>query len=157
MKQNILTLCIIASCYTFAACDDATTAPTEPSSFKNELNFTPLGSPRLSWSISHPCSSVVPLPLPLTLNVAAGPFPVTLAEVRFQSLDPFRSTAPPTIFDAASLTRQFGSITIESFAVRQFAFSFPFGCLNGTVLQTSVTTTDNGGVSRVQTMQMPVY
>ena len=99
----------------------------------------------------------MPVSVPVTLNVTAGHFPVTLAEVRFQLLDPFRSTAPPTIFDSASLTRQFGSISIESFAVRQFPFTFPLGCLRGSVLQTSVRTTDNGGVSRLQTMEMPVY
>jgi hypothetical protein len=153
MRLNFLVIGV-AACCCLAACDDAT-VPTEPSSFKNELNFTPLGSPQLTWSMPHPC--VVPLPGPLMLNVAAGPFPLTLSEVRFQTLDPFRSTAPPTIFDSASLTRQFGSITIERFAVRQFPFTHPFGCLQGTVLQTSVTTTDNGGVSRVQTMEVPVY
>jgi hypothetical protein len=156
MRLNLLVIGVAACCCALAACDD-TSIPTEPSSFKNELNFTPLGSPQLTWSIANPCSSVVQLPGPLTLNVAAGPFPLTLSEVRFQALDPFRSTAPPTIFDSASLTRQFGSITIERFAVRQFPFAHPFGCLPGTVLQTSVTTTDNGGVSRVQTMQVPVY
>jgi len=156
MKPNILAIAIVAACLGTIACDDAT-VPTEPSSFKNELDFTPLVLPRLTWSIPHPCSTVMPVSAPVTLNVTAGHFPVTLAEVRFQLLDPFRSTAPPTIFDSASLTRQFGSITIESFAVRQFPFTFPLGCLRGSVLQTSVRTTDNGGVSRLQTMEMPVY
>jgi hypothetical protein len=154
MKPNILAIVLVAACFATVACDDAT-VPTEPTAFRNELNFTPLGLPQLTWSIAHPCSVLAPVPV--TLNVAAGPFPVTLAEVRFQSLDPFRSTAPPTIFDTASLTRQFGSITIQSFAVRQFPFTFPFSCLQGTVLHTSVMTTDNGGVSRVQTMQVTVY
>jgi hypothetical protein len=99
----------------------------------------------------------VPELRPVTLNVTGGTFPIALTEVRFQSLDPFRSTAPPTIFDTASLTRQFGSIDIQSFAIRRFPFTFPIGCVRGAVLQTSVTTTDNGGVSRIQTMQMPVY
>ena len=155
MRLHILMIGV-ATCCALAGCDD-TTVPTEPSSFKNELNFTPLGLPQLTWSIPQPCSSVVPLPGSLTLNVAAGSFPIALSEVRFQALDPFRSTAPPTIFDRSSLTRQFGNITIERFAVRQFAFTHPLGCLTGAVLQTSVTTTDNGGVSRVQTMEVPVY
>jgi len=156
MKPNILAIAIVAACLGTIACDDAT-LPTEPSSFKNELDFTPLVLPRLTWSIPHPCSTVMPVSAPVTLNVTAGHFPVTLAEVRFQLLDPFRSTAPPTIFDSASLTRQFGSISIESFAVRQFPFTFPLGCLRGSVLQTSVRTTDSGGASRLQTMEMPVY
>jgi len=155
MKPNVLAIAIVAACLGTIACDDAT-MPTEPSSFKNELDFTPLVLPRLTWSIPHPCSTVMPVSAPLTLNVSAGHFPVTLAEVPFQLLDPFRSTAPPTIFDSASLTRQFGSISIESFAVRQFRFSYPLGCLTGTILQTSVTTTDNG-VSRLQTMEVPIY
>jgi hypothetical protein len=154
MRLSIPTIVVFVTCCAAAACDDST-VPTGPSGFKNELNFVPAGLPRLAWSIPHPCSSAVP---PFTLNVTAGMVPITLAEIRFQSLDPFRSTAPPTIFDAASLTRQFGSITIESFAVRQFPFTYPFGCvIGGTALQASVTTTDNGGVSRVQTMQVPVY
>ena len=156
MKPNILAIAIVAACLGTIACDDAT-VPTEPSSFKNELDFTPLVLPRLTWSIPHPCSTVMPVSAPVTLNVTAGHFPVTLAEVRFQLLDPFRSIAPPTIFDSASLTRQFGSISIESFAVRQFPFTFPLGCLKGSVLQTSVRTTDSGGASRLQTMEMPVY
>jgi len=156
MRLNILLIGVAAGCCALAGCDDAT-VPTEPSSFKNELNFVPLGSPRLTWSIPHPCSSVVPLPGSLTLHVTAGAFPLTLAEVRFQALDPFRSTAPPTIFDSASLTRQFGSIAIDRFAVRQFVFTPPVGCLAGTVLQTSVTTTDNGGVSRAQMIAVPMY
>jgi len=152
VKPNILAIAIVAAGLGTIACDDAT-MPTEPSSFKNELDFTPLVLPRLTWSIPHPCSTVTPV----TLNVTAGHFPVTLAEVRFQLLDPFRSTAPPTIFDSASLTRQFGSVSIESFAIRQFLFTFPLGCLRGSVLQTSVRTTDSGGTSRLQTMEMPVY
>ena len=156
MKRNILAIAIVAACLGTIACDDAT-VPTEPSSFKNELDFTPLVLPRLAWSIPHRCSTAMPVSAPVTLNVTAGHFPVTLAEVRLQLLDPFRSTAPPTIFDSASLTRQFGSITIESFAVRQFPFTFPLGCFRGSVLQTSVRTTDKGGVSRLQTLEMPVY
>jgi hypothetical protein len=155
MRPHIFAIAIVAT-LAIVACDDSS-VPTEPSTFKNELDFTPLVLPRLTMSIPHPCSTVTPVAIPVTLNVTGSHFPVTLAEVRFQLLDPFRSTAPPTIFDTSSLTRQFGSITIESFAVRQFPFTFPLDCFRGTVLQMSVTTTDNGGVSRLQTMEMPVY
>jgi hypothetical protein len=135
-------------------CDDAD-SPAGPSSFQNELDFVPLALPRLTWSSPHPCSSVV---TPLILNVTAGTAPITLSEVLFRSMDLLRSTAPPTIFDAASLTRQFGSTTVEGFGVRQFPFTYPFGCVvGGTVLHTSVTTIDSGSVSRVQTMQVPVH
>ena len=147
MKPNILAIAIVVACLGTMACDDAT-VPTGPSSFKNELVFTPLVLPRLTWSIPHPCSTIVGVSAPVTLNVAAGHVAVTLAEVRFQLLDPFRSTAPPTIFDSASLTRQFGSVTIDSFAVRQFPFTFPLGCFRGSVLQTSVRTTDNTNVTK---------
>ena len=156
MKPVILAITIVAACLTTVACDDAT-VPTEPTSFKNELAFTPLVLPQLTWSIPHPCSTVNPLSVPVMLNVTAGRAPLTLSEVRFQLLDPFRSTAPPTIFDTSSLTRQFGGISIDSFAVRQFPFTFPLDCFRGAVLRMSVTTTDNGGVSRLQTMEMPVY
>ena len=81
MKPNILAIAIVAACLGTIACDDAT-MPTEPSSFKNELDFTPLVLPRLTWSIPHPCSTVMPVSAPVTLNVTAGHFPVTLlAEV----------------------------------------------------------------------------
>ena len=46
MKSNILAIAIVAACLGTIACDDAT-VPTEPSSFKNELDFTPLVLPRL--------------------------------------------------------------------------------------------------------------
>jgi hypothetical protein len=128
-----------------------------PSSFRNELDFTPLLLPRLTMSFPHTCSTITPGAVPVTLNVTTQHFPVTLAEVRFQLLDPFRSNAPATIFDSSALTRQFGSVTIGTFAARDFPFTFPLGCLRGAVLQTSVTTTATGGVSRVQTMQMPLY
>ena len=153
MKSLILAIAIVAACLSIAACD-ADFVPTEPSAFKNELNFTPLAAPLLTWSLGNPCVAVTPVPV--TLNVTTSHFPVALTEVRFQALDPFRSTAPPIIFDTSSLTRQFGSITIESFAVRHFPFTFPLDCFRGTVLRMSVTTTDNGGVSRLQTMEMPV-
>ena len=155
MRLTITAFALAAACVT-TACDDSS-SPASPSSFINGLNTMPAGFPQLTWFMPHRCSSVVPELLPVTLHVTAGTFPVALTEVRFQSLDPFRSTAPPTIFDTASLTRQFGSISIQSFAVRHFPFTFPIGCVRGAVLQTSVTTTDNGGVSRVQTMQMPMH
>ncbi len=156
MKSTILAIGIVAACCACAACDDSS-APTAASSFTSGLIFSPLGSPQLTWSVTHPCSPAVGLPGPFMLHVAAGPFPISLAEVRFQLLDPFRSTAPPTIFDISGLTRQFGSITIDRFAVRQFPFGVPVSCLAGAVLRTSVTTSDNGGVSRVQTIDVPLY
>jgi hypothetical protein len=157
MRPHICAIAIAAASLAIIACDDAS-VPTEPSAFKNELDFAPLVLPRLTMSIAHArCSTVTPVATPVTLNVTASHFPVTLAEVRFQSLDPFRSTAPPIIFDTSALTRQFGSISVESFAVRQFPFTLPLGCLGGTLLRASVLTTDNGGVSRLQTMEMPVY
>ena len=151
--RTIVAIAIVAACLGIVACDDDSML-TEPTAFKNELNFTPLAAPLLTWSLGNPCLSVTPVPV--TLNVTTSHFPVALTEVRFQALDPFRSVAPPIIFDTSSLTRQFGSITIESFAVRHFPFTFPLDCLRGTVLRMSVTTTDNGGVSRLQTVEMPV-
>lgn len=155
MKSTILPIAIVAACLAITACDDST-VPTEPSAFKNELDSTPLLLPRLTMSFPRACSTITTGALPVTLNVTTGHFPVTLAEVRFQMLDPFRSTTPPTIFDSSALTRQFGSVTIGTFAVREFPFTFPLGCLRGGVLQTSVTTTGNAGGSQVQTMQMPL-
>ena len=97
-----------------------------PSAFKNELGLVAIGSPVLDWSIPRPCSPVGPVPVPFTLHVTTGASPITLSEVRFQAMDASRSIAPPTIFDASSLTRQFGSITVAGFGVRHFPFTYPF-------------------------------
>jgi hypothetical protein len=69
----------------------------------------------------------------------------------------YTERARRVLFFARYEASQLGSISIESFAVRQFPFTFPLGCLRGSVLQTSVRTTDSGGASRLQTMEMPVY
>ena len=158
MRLSIPAITICMTCLAAAACDDDAAVTGGPSAFKNELGLVAIGSPVLDWSIPRPCSPVGPVPVPFTLHVTTGASPITLSEVRFQAMDASRSIAPPTIFDASSLTRQFGSITVAGFGVRHFPFTYPFGCIvGGTIVQTSVTITDTGGVSRVQTMQVPVY
>jgi hypothetical protein len=104
------------------------------------------------------CPGVSPFPVPFVLNVTAGTRPLTLAEVRIQPTNPFGRTSPPTIFDSSSLTRQFGSLTVASFGVRQFPFTHPFTCdMRGTSLIVSVTMRDGTGMNRVSSSQVPVY
>jgi hypothetical protein len=141
-----------------AACDDAeNTAVTSPSAFKNELDIVSV-VPSLGHdgSLAH-CPSLAPFSFPFILNVTAGTRPLTLAEVRIQPTNPFGRTEPPTIFDSSSLTRRFGSVTVASFAVRQFPFTHNFSCsTRGGMLDVSVTTTDGTGRNRVSTQQVPV-
>ena len=110
------------------------------------------------WAIGYVGPGVSPFPVPFVLNVTAGTRPLTLAEVRIQPTNPFGRTSPPTIFDSSSLTRQFGSLTVASFGVRQFPFTHPFTCdMRGTSLIVSVTMRDGTGMNRVSSSQVPVY
>jgi hypothetical protein len=126
----------------------------------NRLDFVGLDSDVLTrQSILQPnCPTVPPFSVPFIVNVRAGALPVTLTEVRVQASDAFRIQAPPTIFDSSSLTRNFGSATIDSFAARAFPFTFGFGCgLQGiVVLNLAVTTVDSSGASRVTPLAVSV-
>jgi hypothetical protein len=147
-------------CCAASACEDSdkTVAPS-PTAFTNQLDLvgvapSPLGRDGI---LAH-CPGVSPFPVPFVLNVTAGTRPLTLAEVRIQPTNPFGRTSPPTIFDSSSLTRQFGSLTVASFGVRQFPFTHPFTCdMRGTSLIVSVTMRDGTGMNRVSSSQVPVY
>jgi|KBSMisStaDraftv2_1062788.scaffolds.fasta_scaffold94418_2 hypothetical protein len=147
-------------CCAASACEDAdkSVAPS-PTAFTNQLDLvgvapSPLGRDGI---LAH-CPGVSPFPVPFVLNVTAGTRPLTLAEVRIQPTNPFGRTSPPTIFDSSSLTRQFGSLTVASFGVRQFPFTHPFTCdMRGTSLIVSVTMRDGTGMNRVSSSQVPVY
>jgi hypothetical protein len=104
------------------------------------------------------CPSLSPLPVPFVLNVTAGTQPLVLAEVRIQPTNPFGRTSPPTIFDSSSLTRRFGSATVERFGTRQFHFTHDFWCnVTGDIgLIVRATTRDGSGLERVSQMQVPV-
>jgi hypothetical protein len=104
------------------------------------------------------CSPATPFSFPFAVNVTAGAFPLTLAEVRFHSADPFRSTSPPTVFDSSGLTRQFASsVTVARFSSRAFPFTHVGGCpLGGTILQVFVKTTDSTGIERLSSMSVPM-
>jgi hypothetical protein len=143
-------------CCAVGACDDADVAvATSPSGFKNELDIVSV-IPSTVGQVR--CPSVSPFSFPFVLNVTAGTRPLTLAEVRIQPTNPFGRTSPPTIFDSSSLTRQFGSVTVGSFAVRQFPFAHSFTCdMSGSMLDVAVTTTDSSGMNRVSAMQVAVY
>jgi len=147
-------------CCAMPACEDADEAVvTSPTALSNQLDFvgvapSPLGRDGI---LAH-CPSVSPFPVPFVLNVTAGTRPLTLAEVRIQPTNPFGRTSPPTIFDSSSLTRQFGNVTVGSFAVRQFPFTHSFTCdMRGSTLGVLVTMTDGSGMNRVSTMQVQVY
>jgi hypothetical protein len=135
-----------------SGCDsDDTLVATEPSAFKNELDIALVPSV-LGRDFCH---SLSPLPVPFVLNVTAGTQPLLLSEVRIQPTNPFGRTSPPTIFDSSSLTRRFGSATIERFGARQFHFTHDFWCsVGGDLGLVWVTTTDGTGRHRVS--QMPL-
>jgi hypothetical protein len=156
MRRAVPSIAILFTCCVLSACDDADLPPTSPTAFKNELDFVRVVP--ASFPLASNCPSVAPFSVPFILNVTAGTSPLILSEVRIQPTNPFGRTSPPTIFDAASLTRQFGSVTVERFALRQFAFEHPFVCtMTGSMLGVSVTTTDSSGMGRVSTLQVPVY
>ena len=147
-------------CCAASACEDTDeTVVPSPTAFTNQLDLvgvtpSPLGRDGI---LAH-CPGVSPFPVPFVLNVTAGTRPLTLAEVRIQPTNPFGRTSPPTIFDSSSLTRQFGSLTVASFGVRQFPFTHPFTCdMRGTSLIVSVTMRDGTGMNRVSSSQVPVY
>jgi hypothetical protein len=156
MRRAVLSIAILLTCCILPACDDADLPPTSPTAFKNELDVVRIAP--ASFPLASHCPSVAPFSVPFILNVTAGTAPLILSEVRIQPTNPFGRTSPPTIFDSASLTRQFGSVTVERFAVRQFPFAHPFFCdMTGSTLGVSVTTTDRSGMGRVSTLQVPVY
>jgi hypothetical protein len=147
-------------CCAAPACDDADdTVVTSPTAFTNELDLVRIApSPLGRDGILAHCPSLSPFAVPFVLNVTAGTRPLTLAEVRIQPTNPFGRTAPPTIFDSSSLTRQFGNVTVASFNVRQFPFTHPFTCdMRGSMLGVSVMMTDGAGMNRVSNVQVPVY
>ena len=148
MKLSVASaVAIVVMCCIHSACDDADVAVPEdrPSAFGRD-------------GIPLHCPSVSRFSVPFILNITAGTSPLTLSEVRFQPTNPFGRTSPPTIFDSASLTRRFGSVTIASFAVGQFPFTRDFSCdMTGSMLDVSVTTTDGAGMNRVSTVPVPVY
>jgi hypothetical protein len=150
-------------CLAVSACDDTDNAVgiAGPSSFRNQLEFVPITPAVLAWPGSPPLTCAGPLPgtWPFTLSVSAGASAIMLSEVRIHTSDPFRSTAPPTIFDSSSLTRQFASATVSSFSTRQFLFTHRFNCgiAASPVLFLSVTTTElDSGVRHTSSLQMPM-
>jgi hypothetical protein len=159
MKLSVASVVAVAvMCCMHSACDDAEDAVTPaPSAFTNRVDLVRIIPSTLTGFPSH-CPSLSPFSVPFILNVTAGTSPLTLSEVRFQPTNPFGRTSPPTIFDAASLTRRFSSVTVASFAVRQFPFAHDFSCdMKGSSLDVSVRTTDGAGMNRVSTVQVPVY
>jgi hypothetical protein len=147
-------LAILIAGIVVAGCDSDDTVATEPTAFKNELDMVIVPS---VLGLSG-CPSATPLTVPFVLNVTAGTQPLILSEVRIQPTNPFGRTSPPTVFDSASLTRRFGSATIDRFGVRQFHFTHDFWCAVGGDLGLGVwvTTTDGSGLQRVSRMQVPV-
>lgn len=166
MKVALLPVGALALiCCSLAACDDNDAAEISgPSRFRNEAQFVGVTSlaPAVVVSPGIPllnCPGPLPGTLPLTLSVSAGASALTLSEVRIFANDPFRSTAPPTIFDSSSLTRQFASTGITSFTTRQFLFTHALDCAIGInpVLFMSVTTTEQiTGMRRTSSLQVPV-
>jgi hypothetical protein len=155
MKRRIasaITILIIG--LVVSGCDDDATVATEPSAFTNELDMVIVPS---VLGLKG-CPSLSPLPVPFVLNVTAGTQPLVLAEVRIQPTNPFGRTSPPTIFDSSSLTRRFGSATVERFGTRQFHFTHDFWCnVTGDIgLIVRATTRDGSGLERVSQMQVPV-
>ena len=150
---------LVLTCVLSAACDDAeNSVVTSPSAFKNELDIVSVVPAALGHdgSLAH-CPSLAPFSFPFILNITAGTRPLTLAEVRIQPTNPFGRTEPPTIFDSSSLTRRFGSATVDSFAVRQFPFAHNLSCAaRGTMLAVSVTTRYGRGMNRVSTHEVAV-
>jgi hypothetical protein len=160
MRSHIPSAIAILMCCAMSACYDADTATvtTAPSTFTNRLDFVRITPTFVAWQGFPSCAPLSPFPVPFTVNVAAAASPLILSEVSFQSRDPFRSTAPITIFDSASLTRRFGnSLTVASFGARDFPFVPDVGCVtNSTIVHVSVVTTDNSGLARTSVVQVPV-
>ena len=154
---------IVAVCCVFSACDDSDVAPpTSPTSrpaFVNRLDSVAIVPSAFGRDGVPPvCPSLSRFSVPFILNVTAGTRPLTLSEVRLQPTNPFGRTSPPTVFDASSLTRRFGSVTVPSFVARQFSFTHDLTCdMRGSMLEVSVTMTDGTGMNRVSTMQVPVH
>jgi hypothetical protein len=160
MRRSITSaIACLLMCCAVSACDDATIAgvTTGPSTFANRLEFVGIEPAVVVVGSLHTCPSVTPLSVPFTVNVTAAASPIVLSEVRVHTIDPFRRTSPPTIFDSSSLTRRFGSVTVAGFTTRGFGFTHPLGCaVDGTFLHVSVKTTDRGGVGHMSDMQVPV-
>jgi hypothetical protein len=167
MKRSILSaITILSLCCTVAACDDsdsdsrASVVSVGPSAFRNEADFVGLDSSVLVRNSvpQFSCPSIEPFSVPFGVNIRAGTSPITFTQLSIQATDPFRSFSPPTIFDSSSLTRTFGTLSVDSFDARTFAFKHSFGCgLSGNiVLNVSVTTVDINGTPRVTPLQVPV-
>ena len=141
------------------ACYDAPVS-TGPSSFVNRLDFVGVGTGVLTRQIvpNSVCPRVQPFSVPIALNVRANVLPITVTEVRIHATDPFQIQSPITIFDNASLTRNFASATVERFGVRTFPLIHDFGCgMSGNVVvHISATTTDGGGTVRTSMLDLPV-
>jgi hypothetical protein len=149
---SAITILIIGMGVSGCDSDDATVS-TEPSAFSNQLDMVIVPS----VLDRHGCRSLSPFPVPFVLNVTAGTRPLILSEVRIQPTNPFGRTEPPTIFDSSSLTRRFGSATVERFGTRQFHFTHDFWCnVGGDLGLVWVTTTDGAGIERVSRMSVPV-
>jgi hypothetical protein len=157
MRTGIVSaISILAVGVLVCGCDsDDATVPTEPSGFRNELSMV-IVPPVLGRT---GCPSGSPLPVSFVLNVTAGTQPLLLTEVRIHPTNPFGRTSPPTIFDSSSLTRRFGSATVERFGTRQFHFTQDFWCdVGGDVGMTVwVTASDSNGLERVSQMRVPVH
>ena len=146
-----------------SACDDSSqvaAVSVAPSGFNNRLEFVGVASGVLTRQVvpNAACPLVQPFSVPIALNVRANAFPVTLSEVRIHATDPFEIQSPLTIFDNASLTRNFASGTVDRFGARVFPFVHEFGCgMRGTIIvHVSATTVDANGVGRTSMMDVPV-
>ena len=160
MRSQIPSAIVILMCCAVSACDDdgVATVTTAPSAFVNRLEFVGISPSVVPWQGFPVCAPLTTFPFPFTVNVVARTSPIILSEVRFQSTDPFRSRSPITIFDSASLTRQFGSsLTVASFSSRDFPFTHDLGCAtNNTIVNVSVVTTDSSGLGHLSTVRVPV-
>jgi hypothetical protein len=160
MRSHIPSAIVILMCCAVSGCDDdgVATVTTSPSPFVNRLDFVTIRPTVIARQSFPSCAPLASFPVPFTVNVAAAASPIILSEVRFQSTDPFRTTAPITIFDSSSLTRRFGSsLEVARFGTRDFAFVHDVGCVtNSSIVNVSVVTTDRSGFGRMSAVQVPI-
>ena len=153
---------LVLSCGALACDDNSQVAAVSvgPSQFINRLDFVGVGSGVLTRQIvpNAACPLVQPFSVPIPLKVRANASPITLSEVRIQATDPFAIQSPLTIFDNASLTRNFASATVDRFGARVFPFVHEFGCgMRGNIIvHITATTVDASGAARTSNMDLPV-
>jgi hypothetical protein len=152
---------LVLSCGASACYDSPTSVVSvAPSGFTNRAEFVGVGAGVLTRQIvpNSVCPLVQPFSVPIALNVRANGSAITLTEVRIHATDPFEIQSPLTIFDNASLTRNFASATVDRFGARTFPFIHTFGCgMSGNVIvHVAATTVDASGVGRTSMLDVPV-